>query len=305
MLLCIDTDHLPEIMSFGHVDYNKPWIHFQRITDEHILYIVISGNLYIKESTEEYSLSKGDMFILEPNVLHKGYKPSCCHYFYIHFKHPRIWRVTDRSDEEVHMEMLKKRVSSFANEITSEDAGMDSLCYIPKHYNLEKFEYYMQFLYDMDNDYFSKYEHYKRLVSYKLMELLIRISIDYLNEKTSLMTSALPKAYLKARDIMGFILTEYRRKITSKEIEEKFEISYDYINKMFRKSTGYTIANYINIIRIRKAKELIETTSLKYSDIAYFVGINDQYYFSKLFKKYTGMTPSQYSLFYSKTRKNE
>ncbi|MEG6612621.1 AraC family transcriptional regulator [Pseudoclostridium thermosuccinogenes] len=305
MLLCIDTDHLPDILNFGHVNYKEPWVHFQRITDEHILYIVISGNLYVKEGTEEYSLSKGDMLILEPNILHKGYKASCCHYFYIHFRHPRIWRVTDRPDEEVHKEMLQKRILSFTSDIASEDAGTNSICHIPKHYNLEKFEYYMQFLYDTDNDYFGKYEHYKRLVSYKLMELFIRIGIDYLNEKTSLMTSALPKAYLKARDIMGFILSEYRRKISSKEIEDKFEISYDYINKIFQKSTGHTIANYINIIRIRKAKELIETTSLKYADIAYFVGINDPYYFSKLFKKYTGMTPSQYSLFYSKIRRDE
>lgn len=305
MLFCIDTDYLPSILNFGHVNYKEPWVHFQRITDEYILYIVISGTLYVEEETEKYALSKGDMILLEPNIIHKGFKPSCCHYFYIHFKHPHIWRITDKPDEEVHKEMLQKRILSFNSEIVSDDEGIDSICYIPKHYNLEKIEYYMQFLYDTDNDYFGKYEHYKRLVSYKLMELFIRIGIDYLNEKTSLMTSALPKAYLKARDIMEFVLSEYRRKISSKEIEDKFEISYDYINKIFQKATGHTIASYINIVRIRKARELIETTSLKYADIAYFVGIDDQYYFSKLFKKYTGMTPSQYSLSHSKIHRDE
>ena len=42
------------------------------------------------------------------------------------------------------------------------------------------------------------------------------------------------------------------------------------------------------------AKELIETTPINFSEIGYLVGIDDPYYFSKLFKKYTGMTPTQY-----------
>ncbi len=52
---------------------------------------------------------------------------------------------------------------------------------------------------------------------------------------------------------------------------------------------------YLNMMRINKAKELIEVTPLKFSEIAYLVGINDPYYFSKLFKKYTGLTPTQYT----------
>jgi len=141
MLLCINTDYLPEIMNFGHVDYNKLWIHFQRITDEHILYIIISGNLYVREGTEEYPLSKGDMFILEPNIHNKGYKASCCHYFYIHFKHPGVWRVTGRSDEEVHEEMLKRRISSFANSETAETAKQP-----------EDIEYQGRYIKDMHTD---------------------------------------------------------------------------------------------------------------------------------------------------------
>lgn len=295
MLLSVDTNQLPSVRFFGHVNYKSPWVHFSRIADEYILYIVQSGTLYIKEGATEYALSKGGMLLLEPGIKHYGHKPSCCHYFYIHFKHPAIQRLEERPEKEILDEMLRKREISFDSELYSDDTGIDSLTVIPKYYTLENTDYYMQFLYGVDDDFFKKYEHYKRLVSCKLLELLIRIGVDYLNAKSSHLSSQIPRAFLKARKIMNYIHTDYRSKITSKEIEEKFETSYDYINKIFFKMTGQTISNFINIVRIQKARQLIETSSLKYSEIAYFVGIDDPYYFSKLFKKYTGLTPSQYS----------
>ena len=51
---------------------------------------------------------------------------------------------------------------------------------------------------------------------------------------------------------------------------------------------------YLNILRINNAKQLISTTDLPFSEIAYLVGIEDRYYFSKLFRKMTGMSPTEY-----------
>lgn len=47
-------------------------------------------------------------------------------------------------------------------------------------------------------------------------------------------------------------------------------------------------------VRINHAKELIEATHLPFGEIGYLTGLDDPYYFSKVFKKYVGATPSQY-----------
>lgn len=51
---------------------------------------------------------------------------------------------------------------------------------------------------------------------------------------------------------------------------------------------------YVNLIRINHAKELIEATHLSFGEIGYLTGLDDPYHFSKLFKKYAGVSPTQY-----------
>ena len=63
---------------------------------------------------------------------------------------------------------------------------------------------------------------------------------------------------------------------------------------VFSSLTGSPVFAYLNILRINNAKQLISTTDLPFSEIAYLVGIEDRYYFSKLFRKMTGMSPTEY-----------
>jgi methylphosphotriester-DNA--protein-cysteine methyltransferase len=68
---------------------------------------------------------------------------------------------------------------------------------------------------------------------------------------------------------------------------------------VFQEATGHTIARYVNRVRVDHAKELIEATHLSMNEIGYLTGLNDPFYFSKVFKKYVGLSPTQY---YKKVR---
>jgi YesN/AraC family two-component response regulator len=276
------------------VDYTKPWKHFNRTINEYILYFVKSGDLYIKEKAKEYHLAKGDLLLLEPDIEHYGFKEASCHYYYFHFKHPKISRVTDKSYDEISKELIAKRKSSLYSEYLNYISDTNPEFYLPKYYHYENENELMSLLVNANSDYYQRYEGYKTTVSLKLLEILIKISRDYTSTKIENSQPHFSKAFAKCRNIQHYLNSNYQNKITSVHIEEAFESNYDYLNRVFQKMTGFTILNYLNILRINHAKDLFDSTPIKVSEVGYLVGIDDPYYFSKLFKKITGMTPSQY-----------
>ena len=71
-------------------------------------------------------------------------------------------------------------------------------------------------------------------------------------------------------------------------------ISENYLSRLVKQSTGRSVGAWIDIVRIQRAKRLLSSTDLSIIDIAASVGVEDQSYFSRLFKKETGITPSAF-----------
>ena len=71
-------------------------------------------------------------------------------------------------------------------------------------------------------------------------------------------------------------------------------MSISWFNKSFKAATGTSPMKYIQTIRIRNAQTLLETTDYSISDVASFVGYENPLYFSRLFRKAKGMSPSAY-----------
>ena len=75
---------------------------------------------------------------------------------------------------------------------------------------------------------------------------------------------------------------------------EEAGISENYLSRLVKHSTGRSVGTWIDIVRIQRAKRLLSSTGLSIIDIAASVGVEDQSYFSRLFKKETGVTPSTF-----------
>ncbi|QUI24711.1 response regulator [Vallitalea pronyensis] len=91
-----------------------------------------------------------------------------------------------------------------------------------------------------------------------------------------------------------YIQDNYHRSITLNDLAEYTYVSTYYISRIFKKEIGKNFVDYLNEIRINKAKELLNNKDYKTYEVAEQVGIQDPHYFSKLFKKYTNMTPTDY-----------
>jgi len=103
----------------------------------------------------------------------------------------------------------------------------------------------------------------------------------------------------KVDKIIKYICKHYTEELTLTSIAEQFYISPFYLSKIFKRSTNLSIVEYINSLRIRQAKELLETSSIKIAEIAEIVGFSSSSHFSRTFKLVTGLSPQQYKKFYS------
>lgn len=294
LLLSIDTSRLPMVRLICSVAYKQPWMHFARTIDEYILYVIKSGELYIKEGETSYNLKKGDLLLLQPNIPHQGFEPARCEYYYVHFKYDGIKPLEGLGIDDIVSEVLGNRRKSITNNVFSSERVLESSCIIPNHYSLKNTNEFLNFLKETKDNFFIKYENYSELASCRLLELFIKASREFVSFELEKKHSETPKILMKVQSVVNFLNSEYHTKISSEDIERLFETNFDYLNRMFHKTTGYSIFNYLNTTRINKAKELIETTPLKFSEIGYLVGIEDPYYFSKLFKKHTGFAPTDY-----------
>lgn len=71
-------------------------------------------------------------------------------------------------------------------------------------------------------------------------------------------------------------------------------ISENYLSRLVKNATGRSVGAWIDIVRIQRAKRLLSDTRLSVLDVATAVGVEDQSYFSRLFRKETGLTPSAF-----------
>lgn len=96
------------------------------------------------------------------------------------------------------------------------------------------------------------------------------------------------------QNAMNYICENYAMSITLNDLAEHTYVSTYYLSRMFKKELGKNFVEYLNEVRIEKAKELLRDNKHKTYEVAELVGIQDPHYFSKIFKKYVNMTPTEY-----------
>ena len=97
-----------------------------------------------------------------------------------------------------------------------------------------------------------------------------------------------------AADIRDYIDCNYYQNIKLSILEEKYHFSASYLTKLFNTAYGYSIYEYLLKVRMERAKELLENPNIKVLDIAERLGYSDNHYFSKAFKTYYNISPTQY-----------
>lgn len=99
-------------------------------------------------------------------------------------------------------------------------------------------------------------------------------------------------------EIRNYLDKNYKEKITLEHLSLKFNLDPFYLQKLFKRHVGQSPMEYLIHLRMTHAKNLMGTTTMSISEIAYYVGIENVSHFTRLFKKREGTTPNQYRKFW-------
>jgi len=100
--------------------------------------------------------------------------------------------------------------------------------------------------------------------------------------------------------MMQYIQKNYMNKLSLETIAEAVCLSPSYAGKIFKKDTGMPIMTYVLKTRIEKAKDFLMNPHYQIEEIANNVGFSDASYFTKVFKKFEGITPTQFRKYHKK-----
>lgn len=98
----------------------------------------------------------------------------------------------------------------------------------------------------------------------------------------------------KVTKVIRYINENYNQDITLSSVAKEFYTSASYLSKLFKKTTNFTFVEYLNSIRIKKSKDLLQNSDFKIIDIAEKVGFNNNTHFTRVFKEIIGMSPMQF-----------
>lgn len=237
------------------------WPHWHEEIE--ILYVT-AGSARITLEQQEYLLEKDSMIIVNSNELHSGYCEST----------PYICQVLSLKPENLITEV-----------------GSQNVLFQPFITGDPKISMFMQ-------EIFTECEEQK--LAYKdnckalLTQFLVYLSRNYMSDMLSDKISAKRKRNLtRLNQVLCYIDEHSAEHISNKDMADMMYLSEDRFGHLFRKNVGVSPQQYIQGIRLQKAKELIQSTEHTITEISRIVGFQDYNHFGRQFQKRYGCTPRE------------
>lgn len=202
----------------------------------------------------EYKYGPGTVIVCPPGTSHTKYSKNGFHDIFLHFDSPP---------------------SYISNSVLLFDDKPENTISI--------------LMYKALNYYNRKPQGYENILNAMLPLILTIISCDIVDDRSDIV-----------RQVEDYLIKHYIDPyFMLKDLYDTMSFDEDYIRRCFKRETGITPNAYLTKLRIENATRLIKKLNLEYkklniSEIAFMCGYNDALYFSKVFKKRTGLSPREY-----------
>jgi AraC-like DNA-binding protein len=269
--ICVD-DFNPKIMytfekKFGEDDSVN--IHHHDFLT--IIYL-LSGSCIYKINDVSYKVKKGDILLINPGVHHSKIMPP------------------GGESIEFHAGFENIKINNLKPNHIIEDGASPILN--SSNYETELFKCCNDIIQEQcRNDIGS--ELILKSLGMKLLAILIKaIYESHCSKAKGCLNVDIYDKTTIVNTIIEFIDENYMKDLSLDIISQTMYLSPAYISKIFKEETGESPINHLIKVRLSKAEDYLKDGSYSIKEIANFVGYQDAYHFSKLFKKYYGYPPS-------------
>ncbi|WP_271629019.1 response regulator transcription factor [Caldicellulosiruptor sp. DIB 104C] len=143
---------------------------------------------------------------------------------------------------------------------------------------------------------FHEYQKLSDIFNFSSVSEYVNYIKKFVHEATEIVISL--KGILSIKDeideAIKFINLNYHKDINMAMVANHVSLNYYYFSSIFKEKTGMSFLDYLNKVRVEKAKELLAKTDLKVWEIASKVGYKNPKHFARIFKEITGLTPNEY-----------
>lgn len=274
-----------QFSSAGRVETIKPFQHPTRTLDSYVLLIGVQGTLSIEQEGQTYHLKPGTTLLLKKGIEHRALtrtvEPLTYYWFHFYLEDQLTQYLSSEQLSEDMLPMLQEPASpSFRTSI-----------YIPtfsKPHRIERLTILFNQLLDISQSSSNIY----LAASYIMTSLLIELSNQTMDVFSQKQEKNLSDHNLSP--ILEWIRVHADQPQSVGAIAQQFNYNPNYLSRQFKTKIGMSLQTYITLVKVTKAKDLLSRTRHSIRDISLAIGIDDEKYFMRLFKKAEGMTPSEF-----------
>lgn len=271
MIYCVSSADMPaEYLGSGNLISDDGFVHPRRQVDIFVFILMLEGTLHITQGTTAMDIGPHEYLLLRPDTLHFGHAPSSgrLSYYWVHF-----------------------RIQS-PHFLTGDPGTLPASSFlIPERGKISSGDNRVRLLFVQMLDIARRDEQFLLWqCHYALSTLLLEITAQVLREARIRQSDIPPKL----AEIMEWIRCHYEQDLTVAGIAERFHYHPTYLASLFRKHTGLSVLAFVNQTRFQMAQSLLTGGDQPVYLIALSVGFRDEKYFLRQFKKFAGMTPTQY-----------